>query len=52
MAPILCAGVTSYKGIKETEARPGEWIAISGIGGLGQLAVHVCRYGPTEEVIE
>ena len=35
MAPILCAGVTSYKGIKETEAKPGEWIAISGIGGLG-----------------
>src|SRR5258708_19238836 len=39
MAPILCAGVTTYKGIKETEAKPGEWIAISGIGGLGQLAV-------------
>src|SRR5690348_616373 len=26
MAPILCAGVTTYKGIKETEAKPGEWI--------------------------
>ncbi len=39
MAPILCAGVTTYKGIKETEARPGQWIAISGIGGLGHLAV-------------
>jgi D-arabinose 1-dehydrogenase-like Zn-dependent alcohol dehydrogenase len=39
MAPILCAGVTSYKGIEETEARPGEWLAISGIGGLGELAV-------------
>lgn len=39
MAPILCAGVTTYKGIRETEARPGEWIAISGIGGLGHLAV-------------
>lgn len=38
MAPILCAGVTTYKGIKETEAKPGEWIAISGIGGLGHLA--------------
>jgi hypothetical protein len=34
MAPILCAGVTSYKGIEETEARPGEWLAISGIGAL------------------
>jgi propanol-preferring alcohol dehydrogenase len=39
MAPILCAGVTTYKGIKETGARPGQWIAISGIGGLGHLAV-------------
>ena len=39
MAPILCAGVTTYKGIKETETRPGQWIAISGIGGLGHLAV-------------
>lgn len=39
MAPILCAGVTTYKGIKETEARPGQWVAISGIGGLGHLAV-------------
>ena len=39
MAPILCAGVTTYKGIKEAEVRPGQWIAISGIGGLGHLAV-------------
>lgn len=38
-APILCAGVTVYKGLKETEARPGEWVVISGIGGLGHLAV-------------
>jgi propanol-preferring alcohol dehydrogenase len=57
MAPILCAGVTTYKGIKETEAKPGEWIAISGIGGLGQLAVqyakamglHVAALDVTEE---
>jgi alcohol dehydrogenase, propanol-preferring len=43
LAPILCAGVTSYKGIKETEARPGEWIAISGVGGLGHLAIQYAR---------
>ncbi len=43
IAPILCAGVTTYKGIKETEARPGEWIAISGIGGLGHLAIQYAR---------
>jgi propanol-preferring alcohol dehydrogenase len=42
-APLICAGVTSYKGIKETGARPGEWIAISGIGGLGHLAVQYAK---------
>ncbi len=57
IAPILCAGVTTYKGIKETEARPGEWIAISGIGGLGHVAIqyakamglHVVALDVTEE---
>jgi propanol-preferring alcohol dehydrogenase len=43
LAPILCAGVTTYKGIKETEARPGEWIVISGIGGLGHIAVQYAK---------
>lgn len=38
-APILCAGVTVYKGLKETEVKPGEHVVISGIGGLGHLAV-------------
>jgi Zn-dependent alcohol dehydrogenase len=38
-APLICAGITTYKGIKETQARPGEWIAISGCGGLGHLQV-------------
>lgn len=43
LAPILCAGVTTYKGLKETEARPGEWVVISGIGGLGHVAVQYAR---------
>ena len=43
IAPILCAGVTTYKGIKETEAKPGEWLAISGVGGLGHVAVQYAR---------
>ena len=43
MAPILCAGVTTYKGIKETETRPGQWLAISGIGGLGHLGVQYAK---------
>jgi propanol-preferring alcohol dehydrogenase len=43
MAPIICAGVTVYKGLKETETRPGQWVAISGIGGLGHLAVQYAK---------
>jgi len=43
IAPILCAGVTTYKGLKETEARPGEWVLISGIGGLGQVAIQYAK---------
>ncbi len=42
-APILCAGVTTYKGIKETDTRPGQWIVISGIGGLGHVAVQYAK---------
>lgn len=37
---ILCAGVTSYKALKETEAQPGEFVTIVGAaGGLGHLAI-------------
>ncbi|KAF1721983.1 alcohol dehydrogenase AdhP [Pseudoxanthomonas wuyuanensis] len=43
IAPVLCAGVTVYKGLKVTEARPGDWVAISGIGGLGHMAVQYAR---------
>lgn len=43
MAPILCAGVTVYKGLKMTDTRPGQWVAISGIGGLGHLAVQYAK---------
>jgi propanol-preferring alcohol dehydrogenase len=42
-APILCAGVTTYKGLRETETRPGEWVVISGIGGLGHVAIQYAR---------
>ena len=43
IAPILCAGVTTYKGLKETETRPGEWVLISGVGGLGQVAIQYAK---------
>ena len=40
---MLCAGVTVYKGLKMTEAKPGNWVAISGIGGLGHMAVQYAQ---------
>ncbi|PAT11188.1 alcohol dehydrogenase AdhP [Corynebacterium hadale] len=39
VAPILCAGVTVYKALKVTETKPGQFVVISGIGGLGHVAV-------------
>lgn len=42
-APLVCAGVTVYKGLVMTQARPGDWVAISGIGGLGHLAVQYAK---------
>ncbi len=42
-APILCAGVTVYKGLKETETKPGQTVVISGVGGLGHLAVQYAK---------
>ncbi|QLF93351.1 alcohol dehydrogenase AdhP [Pseudomonas sp. ABC1] len=43
IAPILCAGVTVYKGLKMTDTRPGQWVVISGIGGLGHVAVQYAK---------
>ncbi len=42
-APLICAGITTYKGIKEANVRPGEWLAISGVGGLGHLAIQYAK---------
>jgi propanol-preferring alcohol dehydrogenase len=42
VAPVLCAGITVYKGLKESGIRPGQIVAIVGAGGgLGSLA---CQY--------
>jgi propanol-preferring alcohol dehydrogenase len=43
IAPVLCAGVTVYKGLKVLDCKPGDWVAISGIGGLGHLAVQYAK---------
>lgn len=43
IAPILCAGVTTFKGLKQTQAQKGDWVIISGVGGLGHVAVQYAR---------
>ena len=43
IAPVLCAGVTVYKGLKMTDTKPGDWVVISGIGGLGHMAVQYAK---------
>lgn len=40
---ITCAGVTTYKAIKEADLTPGDWIVISGLGGLGNLALQYAK---------
>jgi propanol-preferring alcohol dehydrogenase len=42
-APLICAGLTSYKGIKETQTKPGDWLVVSGAGGLGHLAIQYAK---------
>jgi propanol-preferring alcohol dehydrogenase len=42
-APVLCAGVTVYKGLKQLDCKPGDWVVISGIGGLGHMAVQYAK---------
>uniref|UniRef100_L2FLK0 alcohol dehydrogenase n=1 Tax=Colletotrichum fructicola (strain Nara gc5) TaxID=1213859 RepID=L2FLK0_COLFN len=44
VAPVLCAGITVYKGLKESGVRAGQWVAIVGAGGgLGSLALQYAK---------
>ncbi|VEE06792.1 alcohol dehydrogenase AdhP [Neisseria animalis] len=40
---ITCAGVTTYKGVKVSGVRPGQWLAMYGAGGLGNLGVQYAK---------
>ena len=44
--PLLCAGITTYNALRNSGARPGDTVAIQGIGGLGHLAIqYAARMG-------
>jgi alcohol dehydrogenase, propanol-preferring len=49
-APITCAGVTTYKGLKVARPQPGETAMIVGIGGLGHLALQYAKIFGTRTV--
>jgi propanol-preferring alcohol dehydrogenase len=52
-APLTCAGVTTYKAVKVGNVRPGDLVAISGVGGLGHLAVQYAKiFGGTVAAID
>ncbi len=42
-APLMCAGVTTYNALRSTGARPGDTVAVLGVGGLGHLGVQYAR---------
>jgi len=46
VGPLLCAGVTTYNSLRNSGARPGDTVAVQGIGGLGHLAIqYAARMG-------
>ncbi len=42
-APLLCAGVTTFNSLRNAGARPGDLVAVQGLGGLGHLGVQFAR---------
>ncbi|MBI1822619.1 MAG: alcohol dehydrogenase catalytic domain-containing protein, partial [Nitrospirae bacterium] len=42
-APLFCAGLTSFAGLKLAQIRKGEQVAIHGLGGLGHLAIQIAK---------
>src|SRR5436190_1678997 len=42
-APIFCAGFTAFSGLRNAEPRPGDRVAVIGIGGLGHLAIQFSK---------
>jgi D-arabinose 1-dehydrogenase-like Zn-dependent alcohol dehydrogenase len=42
-APFFCAGLTSYAGLKNGNLRPGQRVAVIGLGGLGHLAIAIAK---------
>ena len=52
-APLSCAGVTTYKAVKVGNVRPGDLVVVSGVGGLGHMAVQYAKiFGGTVAAVD
>jgi len=49
-APIMCAGVTTFQALRHTDVKPGDVVAVQGIGGLGHLGVQYASKAGYETV--
>lgn len=49
-APLLCAGITTYNALRNSDARAGDTVAVVGIGGLGHLGVQYAHAAGFETV--
>ena len=49
-APLLCAGITTYNALRNSDARAGDLVAVVGVGGLGHLAVQYAHAAGYETV--
>lgn len=50
-APLLCGGMTVYAGLKKAHLRPGQRVAVLGMGGLGHLGVQIARAMGAEVIV-
>ena len=49
-APLLCAGITTFNALRNAGARPGDLVAVQGIGGLGHLGIQYAHAAGYETV--
>ncbi|WP_049934072.1 alcohol dehydrogenase [Halarchaeum acidiphilum] len=49
-APLLCAGITTFNALRNSDARPGDLVAVQGVGGLGHLGIQYAHEAGFEVV--
>ena len=49
-APLMCAGITTYNALRNAGAKPGDLVAVQGVGGLGHLGIQYAHAAGFETV--